>query len=380
MTRQEWLSLWLHYGVNAQAKPFAQVSELFSSVEEAYDCACKRKSSAFAGVSDETKSRLFEAVNERFMDRYTAWLERHGVGITTLDSDDYPALLREIYSPPPLLFYRGRIEADTALPIALIGARTCTDYGKGVARTLGRQLAEHGATVVTGLADGIDTHATLGALDCETSAYPSIGVLGCGIDVVYPSGNKQLYGALAERGAVVTEFLPKTPALHYHFPIRNRIISGLSRAVAVVEAGERSGSSITMSHALEQGRDVFAVPGRITDPMSVGTNGAIVRGEAKPILSVTDILCEFASDVPGVSMADAAVHVPLSSLDELEQEVYRALSKGEKNIDELYELLACSINELNSVLTGMCFLGIIKQQQGRTYACNTLKIIIDIDS
>ncbi|MCL2695983.1 MAG: DNA-protecting protein DprA, partial [Clostridiales bacterium] len=241
MTRAEWLALWLHYGVNAQVKPFAEISGMFSSLEEAYDNAAKRESSAFAGVADEVRARLFEAADARFMARYTGWLEKHEVGITTLDSDDYPALLREIPDPPPLLFYRGRLVAEPVCPVAVIGARACTGYGKDVARTLGRQLAEHGATVVTGLAEGIDTHATLGALDCETNPYPTVGVLGCGIDVVFPQSNRLLYEALAERGAVVTEFLPRTQALAFHFPIRNRIMSGLSRGVVVVEAGARSG-------------------------------------------------------------------------------------------------------------------------------------------
>ena len=191
-----------------------------------------------------------------------------------------------------------------------------------------------------------------------------MAVLDCGIDVVYPKGNEKLYGAIAERGCLLTEFLPKTPPLPQHFPFRNRIISGLSLGVLVVEAGERSGASITARLALEQGREVFAVPGRITDLMSAGTNAMIRRGEAKLVTSVKDILEEFGEGDFGEEIRSVA----FKDLNPLEQRVVKALETGEKNEDEVEELIPS--------LTGLTFSGIIKQLPGSVYALDPLQTTI----
>ncbi|MBQ6866256.1 MAG: DNA-processing protein DprA, partial [Clostridia bacterium] len=175
--------------------------------------------------------------------------------------------------------------------------------------------------------------------------------------------------AFAERGCLMTEFLPKTPPLPRNFPQRNRIISGLSLGVLVVEAGERSGSAVTARLALEQGREVFAVPGRITDPMSVGTNAMIRRGEAKAVTSVSDILEEFGEGGAG----DEVRSVRFDELSPLEQRVVKALSEGEKNEDELLERCGGGVDELISTLTGLTFSGIIKQLPGSVYALDTLE-------
>ena len=187
--------------------------------------------------------------------------------------------------------------------------------------------------------------------------------------MVYPKGNEKLYAAIAERGCLITEFLPKTPPLAQNFPFRNRVISGLSLGVLVVEAGERSGASITARLALEQGREVFAVPGRITDLMSAGTNGMIRRGEAKLVTSVSDILTEFGEG----GYADEARSVPFEELSPLEQQIVKALSTGEKNEDELLESCSGGVDELIPTLTGLTFSGIIKQLPGSVYALDPLQ-------
>ncbi|MBR3271280.1 MAG: DNA-processing protein DprA, partial [Clostridia bacterium] len=155
-------------------------------------------------------------------------MERNGVGITTPASDDYPTLLNEIADPPSVLFYKGTMHADLPLPMAVVGTRNMTDYGKDVARLLSRQIVEHDGTVVTGLAAGIDTAAARGALDCVISDHPVIGVLPCGIDQVYPSGNAELYDDIIERGCILTEFIPKTAPQKFLFPMRNRLLSNQS--------------------------------------------------------------------------------------------------------------------------------------------------------
>ena len=361
--------LWLHYGVGPNPRQFSAVREEYYYLEEAMEDVARGRDSRLTMISGEARSRLKEALGDGFMDRYVRWMDKNGVNVVTATSYEYPALLKEIPDPPPVLFYRGTLNMDMQLPLAIVGTRRCTEYGKEVAKKFGRELVKAGATVVSGLATGIDGYAALGALSVEGAQDPTVAVLGCGIDVVYPQGNEKLYGAIAERGCLMTEFLPKTPPLPRNFPQRNRIISGLSLGVLVVEAGERSGSAVTARLALEQGREVFAIPGRITDPMSVGTNAMIRRGEAKAVTSVSDILEEFGEGGAG----DEVRSVRFDELSPLEQRVVKALSEGEKNEDELLERCGGGVDELISTLTGLTFSGIIKQLPGSVYALDTLE-------
>lgn len=371
MDQQDRLILWLHYGTELNYKLFQKIREEYFYLEEALEDVQKGNFARFPEkMKDGVKSRLLEASKPGFMDRYCGWMEKKGVGILTSDSYNYPSLLSQIPDPPPVLFYRGQWEGDPQLPLAVVGTRRCTEYGKDVARKFGKELAAAGATIVTGLATGIDGYAALGALECKEAEFPVIGVLGCGIDVVYPKGNEKLYEAVAARGCLMTEFLPKTPPMGRNFPIRNRIMSGLSQGTIVVEAGEKSGASITAGLALEQGREVFALPGRITDPMSVGTNRMIRRGEARLVTCVQDILEEFGMDYGG----EEVPVVNFKDLTPLEKQLYRLLSEGEKNEDELMEEVDCSVGELISTLTAMTFSGIIKQLPGGVYALDTLSV------
>lgn len=379
MDRETFLAVWLHYGTGHNGKLFHRIQDSYPDLEEAYAAAQKRQSTAFSKFTPEVSARLFEAADPKFMERYIGWLTRHNISVLTIDAPEYPALLAEIDDAPPLLFVRGKLPSSPPLPIGVIGARACSDHGKLIAKHFGRALAENGATVITGMAEGIDSHAAIGALDSQNAACPVIGVLGCGIDVVYPPNGKAVFEAVAERGAIITEFLPKTPPLPYHFPLRNRIVSGLSRGILVVEAAERSGASITANLALEQGRDVFAVPGRITDPQSVGTNRMLVNGEAKPVICAADILIEYDSTFL-MTQEDNRKSIPFSTLEPRAQAVYHALYTGEKNIDTLQEMTGISVSELNSVLTAMQFAGIIRQSAGRMLALDTLQVNVVLDS
>jgi len=213
--------------------------------------------------------------------------ESEGVSILTSRDPAYPERLRRIYDPPPLLYIRGSLEGAD-VPVAVVGSRNASPYGRYVTERLCRELAQRGATVVSGLARGIDTCAHRGAL---AGRGRTIAVMGCGIDVIYPPENRKLYGQIAAAGAVVTEYPFGTEPDRPHFPARNRIISGLSLGVLIVEAGEKSGSLITARCALDQGREVFAVPGAIDLPGSRGTNGLLRQG-AKLVEGVEDILEE----------------------------------------------------------------------------------------
>ena len=374
------LWLWLNYATSTNPKLFFELLNRFDDLSDAREAILKREFEQFSDVSENVRDRLVTAADERFLDRYCNWLLKNGVKIATPETDEYPSLLSEIYDPPSVLFYKGTLPTELPLPIAMVGARSCTDYGREVAELLGEQLAERGATVVTGLAAGIDSAAAKGALSVASSDCPVIGVLGCGIDVTYPQDNGRLYQAVLDHGgAIVTEFLPKTPPLAQNFPIRNRILSGISRGVVVIEAGERSGTSITADCAREQGREVFAVPGRITDPMSIGTNRMLARGEAKPVTLAADILSEFVDDAGDDVLNGAAKKVTFTALGAIGQEIYMALLQGEKDADELLDWIDCSAQDLNAALTRLLFSEVIKQLPGRIYALDTIHTVVTFD-
>jgi DNA processing protein len=200
----------------------------------------------------------------------------------------FPPRLKAIFDPPPALYLRGSAEPEllAARAVAVVGARSCSPYGAQVARTLGRELAAAGLLVVSGLARGVDGEAHRGALE---SAGPTVGVLGCGIDRDYPALNATLSRRMEDGGLVVSEYEPGVEPAPWRFPARNRIIAGLCEAVVVVEARQRSGSLITADFALEEGREVFAVPGEITSALSAGTNALLKLG-ATPLTSTGDVL------------------------------------------------------------------------------------------
>ncbi|MGI6498916.1 MAG: DNA-processing protein DprA [Oscillospiraceae bacterium] len=221
--------------------------------------------------------------------------DRLGIWLMTYQDADYPTRLRNIYDPPCVLYGKGkRIHFDETPAVAIVGTRRCSPYGKKVAATLGFQLAYRGMLVISGLAKGIDTVAMTGAL---RAGVPVVGVLGCGIDVVYPRENREIYRDVASSGTLLSEYPPGTQPLGPHFPVRNRIMSGLSLGVIVVEGPMRSGSLITARHALEQGRDVFAVPGNIDSPLSLGPN-RLLRDGAIPVTHADDVIGEYIQQYP----------------------------------------------------------------------------------
>ena len=228
-------------------------------------------------------------------DRILADCQRLNVNILTLQDAGYPNRLRNIYDPPCLLYVRGRLPAfDDEAAVAVVGTRDCTPYGVSCAEKLGHGLAAGGAVVVSGLARGIDSAALRGALRAGGTVA---AVLGNGTDVIYPPENQYLYEDVAAAGALVSEYPPGTPPDGRHFPVRNRILSGLSLAALVVEAPERSGALITAGTALEQGRDVFAVPGPIDAPASVGCN-RLIRDGAGLVTEGWDVLREYQARFP----------------------------------------------------------------------------------
>lgn len=202
-------------------------------------------------------------------------MQEEGIGLVTIKDQTYPKALKEIPDPPCALFFRGRLPRENVPAVAVVGARECSEYGKYVAKQLGRLLGRNGIAVISGMAKGIDGICQRAAL--EAGGY-SVGVLGSGVDICYPAQNKDLYENLTVNGAVLSAYPLGTPAHSWNFPPRNRIVSGLADAVVVVEARARSGTLITVDMALEQGREVYVVPGRVTDRLSDGCNRLIRQG------------------------------------------------------------------------------------------------------
>lgn len=238
------------------------------------------------GVTEKVANEILRMNPEKIAGKMLREMDKDGIQLLTLYSDSYPSLLKEIYDPPPVLYFKGELKDDVCLGV--VGTRRPTTYGKVAAEEIGRSLAANGMTVVSGLARGIDTLAHKAALD---GGGRTIAVLGSGFKRFYPKENRKLAEKISEHGAIMTEFPPDTPPLPENFPRRNRVISGLSEAVVIVEAAEKSGALITANYALNQGRDVLAVPGNITSEKSAGTNNLIKEG-AIPVISFDNIVDE----------------------------------------------------------------------------------------
>lgn len=279
-----WVALKSVEGVGSVA--FRNLLAVYGSPRRVFEAALPELEQA-AGLNHKTARNIKDFRGWEQARAELARAEREGVSIVTCEDPAYPERLRRIYDPPPLLYIKGSLDAAD-IPVAVVGSRNASPYGRYVTEKLCRELAQRGATVVSGLARGIDTCAHRGALAARGR---TIAVMGCGIDVIYPPENRKLHGEIASNGAVVTEFAFGTEPDRPHFPARNRIISGLSLGVLIVEAGEKSGSLITARCALEQNREVFAVPGSIDLPGSRGTNRLLRQG-AKLVESAEDILEE----------------------------------------------------------------------------------------
>lgn len=251
----------------------------------------------------------------------------------------FPERLREIPESPGCIYLKGRLPDPVEMTVGIIGARDGTEYGKMVARTLAKELSEYGISIISGMAYGIDTAAHEGALLGGGKTY---AVLGCGVDICYPAINKKLYSKIQEEGGIISEYPEGSLPLPHHFVARNRLIAGLSDILIVVEAKERSGTFITVDRALEQGKQVFVVPGRITDPLSRGCNKLLMEG-ASLCLSKEDILSCF-------SIEAGKDNEKKPNLKGEEKRIYNALDLEGKHIDALYKELEIPLQSLYSVL------------------------------
>lgn len=287
-----------------------------------------------------------------------------GYSLLTLGDVEYPSLLREIFDPPPVLYCAGRTDVLERPAVAVVGSRRPTPYGRGMAERLARDLAERGIVIVSGLAIGIDAAGHEGAL----GGGRTVAVLGSGLDTPYPKSNRKLFDRIAAEGAVISEFPLGTEPLATNFPRRNRIISGLSLALVVVEAAEKSGSLISAGFALEQGREVLAVPGNATSEMSRGANGLIKAG-AKLVARWEDVAEELPPPFGEALLAQRAGETaPLPLLSAEEAAVWGLLSpETPAHVDELLERTELSISELLTILLGLEIKGVAAEVPGKRF-------------
>ena len=319
-------------------------------------------------------------------ERIIAECEKYKIKIVTPDDRDYPSMLFKLPNLPLVLYVRGNLDClKNKISIAIVGAREASDIGLRIARSLSASLSRSGAVVISGAAKGIDSAAHTGALNVGAK---TVAVLGCGFGANYLPENEPLRREIAGHGALITEYPPHTPALGRNFPFRNRIISGLSYGTVVIEANERSGSLRTVNHAIEQGRDIFAVPGDITSSMNMGTN-RLLREGAKPVFNAMDVLEEYAERFPDLLDIDRiettlkteaqrsksapkkaqTFEKPIISqkISDKARLVCDAFNKEIMQADELILSTGLSAVEFMSAMTELELLGVIEPLAGKNY-------------
>jgi DNA processing protein len=325
----------------------------FGSARDVY-FAAEEQLSAVEGLTDANRESLIEHRRNNDPDREWWQLAQRGINFTSMEWDSYPRRLLNITNPPYGLYYKGSIPGEDEKTVAIVGARNRSAYGQGVARELAKSLAEGGVCVISGLAMGIDADAHQGALAGSGRTY---AVLGNGVDVCYPARNRFLYDQLPQYGGLISEYPPDMQPLSGCFPARNRIISGLSDCVVVIEAREKSGSLITADYAMEQGKDVYALPGRITDALSGGCNRLIAQG-AGIISNVDDFLKDWAIIRQGkLSSHDFRKNL----LEKEEMLVYSELDFRPVGIGTLMERTSLPLTELLDVLMRLQEKGFVRE-------------------
>lgn len=288
-------------------------------------------------------------------------LKSIGGKIITLWDTEYPELLKRIYDPPVILYMLGEFQESDKYSIAIVGTRKPTNYGRCQAERLASELSQQGITVVSGLARGIDSAAHKAVIK---AGGRTLAITGAGLDVIYPSENKGLYEEIACKGAVITEFEPGTKPDAMNFPRRNRIISGLSLGTVVIETGIKGGAMQTASFAIDQNREVFALPGNVDVQQSEGTNLLIQKGEAKLIKCAGDILEELQLKLQS---APKPVPKPIADLDMFEERVIRSLNKEPKHIDIIAANAALTTAECSVYLLSLELKGLVKQYPGKSF-------------
>lgn len=325
--------------------------QAFGNLERAWQAPVRELQAA--GLSSKLVESLVKVRSEVSLDAIWEHIHKQGIQVLTWEDDGYPRRLKEIDQSPPVIYVRGSIQPEDDWAVAVVGTRRVSAYGRQVTEEIASLLARNGVSVVSGLARGVDAAAHQSALN---TGGRTLAVLGSGVDRIYPPEHRRLAESIQEHGAVVSDYPPGTPPDGINFPPRNRIISGLSLAVVIIEAGERSGALITAGFAADQGRDVFAVPGSILAPQSIGTNRLIQNG-ARPLLDPKEIL-EVLDLTLGLERREARQVLPT---DPTEAHLIKLLGREPVHVDDLRSQAGMPIEQVTATLTMMELKGMVKQ-------------------
>ncbi|MDF2532680.1 MAG: dprA [Clostridia bacterium] len=350
--------VWLSSLPGIGARKFYDLINFFQTAENVFNSSYEELKHSQI-VKEEVVNAIVNNRSLEKIDKYLKKVKDNSIKIVLSNQEEYPGNLKTIYDPPPVLYCLGELKQDDKEAIAIVGARKATDYGLKTAESLAEQLVQNGLTIVSGMALGIDAAAHRGAIK---GGGRTIAVFACGVINPHPRSNINLYREILKNGAVVSEYPLGMNPYPGNFPARNRIISGLSLGTLVVEANIKSGSLITADFSLEQGRDVYAVPGNINSPSSMGTNNLIKNG-AKLVDCVEDILCE----LPSSCLIKAAnkIHIHLEDNEAL---IAAALLENGKTVDQIAAETGLGINEVLSNAAIMELRGIIKSINGLYYS------------
>ena len=354
--KKYWIGFNLVKGVGAVR--FQQILSFFGDLSIAWHAPAQ----AFkeAGLPQRALTNFLRLRQETDLDELYESILKKDVRVLTLLDEDYPRLLRDIDQSPPVIYLKGKLTPADEFAVAVVGTRRVTAYGQQITRDTSIFLAGHGLTIVSGLARGVDALAHQHALE---AGGRTIAVLGSGVDIIYPPEHRRLADAIVENGAVISDYPLGTQPEGINFPPRNRIISGLSLATIVVEAGERSGALITADFALEQGRDVFAVPGNVLSPASRGTNNLIQEG-AYAMVSPQDVL-----DVLNLSQIDAIKDARQAlPADTTEAKILQVIDHEPIHVDEICHRVGLAVEKVSAALTMMELKGMVQHVGGMRYA------------
>jgi DNA processing protein len=374
MLEKQELKYWLAWNKVKEIGPirFSNLRKSFSSLEEAWKSTNKAKSiHRILHIGQATWEKIEFEKQRIDPDSELLLLEKMKVNVITIEEDDYPDLLKNIYDPPPILYYKGNFREiiDNSKSIAVVGSRKATYYGRKIAHEIALELASRGYVIISGLARGIDTNAHLGALE---AGRETVAVLGCGVDCIYPAENISIADRIIKNGAIITEFPIYRKPEKNNFPRRNRIISGLSTGTLVVEAAQKSGALITADYALEQGREVFAIPGSIHSFLSTGCHALIKQG-AKLVNSYRDIIEEletkniFYNDNENRDSIKKDKRIDTDNLNANEKHFLEYISTDPLHIDELTNLTELSPAQVNETLLSLELKNIIREVEGKRY-------------
>lgn len=312
-----------------------------------------------AGLSYKLTERLLRVREDVSLERLWEGIQQQGINVLTWEDDTYPARLRDIPRSPPVLYLRGEYQVEDEWAVAIVGTRHFSSYGQQVTERIAGALARNGVTIISGLARGIDGIAHRAALE---AGGRTLAVLGSGVDHIYPPDHRSLAEEVIEHGALISDYPLGTPPDGSNFPPRNRIISGLTKAVIIVEAGQRSGALITAGYAVEQGREVFAVPGNIFAPKSKGPNQLIKKG-AHPLLDAQDVL-------ELLNMTQIAEHKTARKVlpsNPTEAKLFQALGLEPLHVDDISSRINLPVEEVTSTLALMELKGMVRKVAGMKY-------------